>query len=302
MQAIPARTSPRGCATRPAPRARRRIACLTGALLGLALLRPIGVEAQTLTPEQDASYQRAVRDALQEYRIANFAEAYALFERAHQLLPSARTWRCLGMSSFELRQYVRAEVELRSALEDSRQQLTSAQRSEVTELLERVAQYVATLEVIAAPSSAVVTLDGHPMAGKVNVNLGEHELVVRADGYQPVQRQLDLQGGKSTTLEIELLALATAPAPAESTAQLVAPQQVAQGAASPPEASAAHTDVKGAAQRDTPLVQRWWFWTAIGAVAAGSVLAVVLATRDPQPIEPESGTVGETIVALGGRW
>lgn len=200
---------------------------------------------------------------------------------------------------------MRAEAELRSALGDPRQRLTSEQHSEVTELLERVAQYVTTLEVQAKPSAAMVTLDGQPMLGRVSVNLGEHELVVRAEGYQPVQRQLHLQGGKASSLEIELLPLSAAPEPAETpapNAQLVAPQHVAQQAATPHESSAVRAGAEGAAQRDTPLVQRWWFWTAIGVVAAGSVLAVVLVSRDPKPLEPEPGTVGDTIVALGGRW
>jgi tetratricopeptide (TPR) repeat protein len=44
-----------------------------------------------------------------------------------------------------------------------------------------------------------------------------------------------------------------------------------------------------AAKPSSPLVSRWWFWTAVGAVAAGTAtLAIILARRDPTQI-PSSG-------------
>jgi hypothetical protein len=248
--------------------------------------------AQQLASEADSDYQRVVQDALQEYHATNFAEAYALFEHAHQLRPSARTWRCLGMTSFELRQYVRAEAELRAALGDTRQPLTPAQHSEVTVLLDRIDHYIATLEVRTRPSSAEVRLDGQSVAGKIVVNLGEHELTVRSEGYQPVLRKLLIEGGKAQSLSIELQPL---PVPTVASAPV----------AQPPEASPAPVPLlaaaPAAAPSDTKLVERWWFWTAIGVVAAGSVVAVVLLSQPDAP-EPEQGSVGGTISALGVRW
>ncbi|HKU40715.1 MAG TPA: PEGA domain-containing protein [Polyangiales bacterium] len=248
------------------------------AVLVLALVWTAGALAQE---GKDDEYQRAVRDALQEYQSTNFAEAYALFGHAHQLRPGARTWRCLGMTSFELRQYVRARDELREALNDSRQPLTSEQRVEVSGLLERIAHYVATVEVHATPKSAVVTLDGEPLQGQRAVNLGEHELAVRAEGYEPAQRKLVLEGGKAQTLAIELTPL-PAPAPRE----VAVPAQALQPTA---------------AARETPLVERWWFWTALGVVVAGSAAAIVAVSIQPEEKKPEPGTVGDVIEALRGR-
>ena len=37
----------------------------------------------------------------------------------------------------------------------------------------------------------------------------------------------------------------------------------------------------------TPVYQTWWFWTVIGAVAAGSTVAVLLATRKSTPSQPK---------------
>jgi hypothetical protein len=48
-----------------------------------------GVSAQETQPSAAADeYQRIVRDAFSEYNSGNFAEAQALFERAHALRPS----------------------------------------------------------------------------------------------------------------------------------------------------------------------------------------------------------------------
>ena len=254
-----------------------------------------------MTSDAGADYQRVVRDALDEYRLTNFAEAYALFEQAHQLQPSARTWRCLGMTSFELRQYVRAQAELRAALSDTREPLTPVQHSEIMTLLDRVSRYVAPLEVRTTPSSASVVLDGQPVTGMLTVNLGEHELYVRADGYRPVLRKVLVEGGKPLALEIDLLPLVAADVSAatRSAAEHAASQPPS---AAPPEAAHYLSATTKPAPRDRPWVERWWFWTAVGVVAAGSVVAVVLLTAEREPRKPEPGTVGGITPALEGRW
>jgi len=44
-------------------------------------------------------------------------------------------------------------------------------------------------------------------------------------------------------------------------------------------------------QQSDPVVKKWWFWAIIGGVAAGTVLAVVLATRKgDEPLRFRSGT------------
>ena len=50
---------------------------------------------------------------------------------------------------------------------------------------------------------------------------------------------------------------------------------------------------KGPAPRSVspPFYKKWWFWTAVGVVVAGSVTAAVFATR-PEQVDPVSGTLG----------
>src|ERR1700753_3026369 len=84
-------------------------------------------------------YTRAVRSAVESYNRDDFATARKFFARAHELRPSARTWRGMGTTAFELRQFEDAVRELTFALEDQRSALTPELRSE-TELTLRVAQ------------------------------------------------------------------------------------------------------------------------------------------------------------------
>jgi hypothetical protein len=277
-----------------------RAAASWQAVLLCALACSSSAAAQVMADATKPDYERVVHDALQEYHLTNFAEAYALFEQAHQLRPSARTWRCLGMTSFELRQYVRSEAELRAALNDVREPLTAEQHAEVVTLLDRVAHYIGTVALRIKPSSASVVIDGQVLAEpaaavaaqsvirQLTVNLGEHDLVVREDGYQTVVRKLLVEGGKVQSLDIELTPVQSELAPP--------PSEVARRAAAPLPPTAAPNLSASPKDSEPLLVERWWFWTAVGVVVVGSVAAVVALSASPDKPKPEPGDV--TIVTL----
>jgi len=143
-----------------------------------------------------------------------FEEARGLFEHAHELDPSARTLRGLGMVEFELRHYVRASELLASSLRDQRKPLTQEQRADVDKLLRRTRTFVARYTLEIEPPSveptleldgAQVELDAH--AG-VTTSIGEHVLTVRAPGYVALERRLDATGGELATLHLALVASA----------------------------------------------------------------------------------------------
>lgn len=73
---------------------------------------------------------------------------------------------------------------------------------------------------------------------------------------------------------------ATVPPPATSPGVSLAAPPVETGAP-PPYApvSTASTEMDSAPATSTPVYKRAWFWAAVGAVVAGGVVAVVLATR-----------------------
>ncbi|HET6331831.1 MAG TPA: hypothetical protein VFG30_01395, partial [Polyangiales bacterium] len=83
------------------------------AVLGvLALSAPEAARAQN----KGDGYSQVIQNAVVEFDAGNWAEARVLFEQAHTLRPSARTLRGMGMASFEIKEYVRAEKELNASL------------------------------------------------------------------------------------------------------------------------------------------------------------------------------------------
>lgn len=164
-------------------------------------------EAQTF-PQ---SYRRLIREAVGEFDGGNWAEARALFVRAHELEPSARTLRGIGMCSFELREYEDAIRYLEEALESGERPLTRRQREETELLLVRARSFIGHFVVNTVPAEAQLLVDGAPPAlnenGQIVLPLGEHTFDASLEGYRSEHREVRVRGGESleVTLTLDLL-------------------------------------------------------------------------------------------------
>jgi hypothetical protein len=193
------------------------------AICGLACLGVPRTARAQAEPEvsQSGPYRELIEQALGEFKHKNWPEARVLFRRAHELSPSARTQRGLGVVSYEMRDYVSAVVWLSAALVDSRQQLTDAQRKECQTLLARSRTFVGSYALTVEPADAEVKLDGAPLVrdgeGRVLVSFGEHQLRASAPGFQDSVSKLVVQGGEQSELRVALspMALAAAASPRE---------------------------------------------------------------------------------------
>ncbi|HEX5661315.1 MAG TPA: hypothetical protein VFX59_29200 [Polyangiales bacterium] len=163
-----------------------------------------------------SEYRALIDQALSEFGHKNWPEARVLFRRAHELNPNARTLRGIGMTSYEMRDYVAAVLQLSAALEERRQPLTDAQRKEVEQLLARSRTFVGAYTLTVEPEQAQVTLDGaalvHDAAGRVLVPFGEHTLHASAPDYLADDTKLSVQGGEQKELHVTLRKPSLAPA------------------------------------------------------------------------------------------
>jgi hypothetical protein len=163
---------------------------------------------------QGRAYRRIVREAVGEFDAGNWAEARALFEEAHELAPSARTLRGLGMCAFELREYPEAMRLLRQALDEERRPLTRRQRAQVEELLERAQTFIGRYIVFTEPPGAFLRVDDAPAEpndyGELELGVGDHTIEASLDGYEPERRRVEVHGGESEELTLTLRELATA--------------------------------------------------------------------------------------------
>ena len=169
--------------------------------------RPAVASAQEESEESDA-YHELITEAVSEFDAHRFEEARALFRRAHDLSPNARTLRGIGLTSFEMRDYVVAYRSLGAALVDERRALSEAQRQEVRALVARSARFIGIFRLQLIPPSARVTVDGRPdelaRDGTLLLDLGAHQLVFAAAGYEPVERTIQVRGGEDEPLPVEL--------------------------------------------------------------------------------------------------
>jgi hypothetical protein len=159
-----------------------------------------------------AAVQTLIADAVAEYDAGHFQEARALFRRAQQQSPSARTLRGIGMASFELREYVEATRALTEALREQRHALSAEQRQHVQGLLARADAYVGHFALRLRPASATVVVDDLPAEvdadGTLLLPFGRHHLIARCPTCTPSEREIEVSGGERQILEIALEPLA----------------------------------------------------------------------------------------------
>jgi len=172
-----------------------------------------------------------VDTAIGESGEGRWAEARALFRQAHALYPNARTLRGIGMSSFEVRDYAECIRTLTASLAHPVNPLTEEQRVQVAELLVRARTFVATYTFDAAPD-VTLNIDGQPSTrepdGTLLIGLGRHALVARNAEGRTAQTQIEVRGGESGALPLDLAPLAPVPVAAEAEFDVrVAPTQAA---------------------------------------------------------------------------
>lgn len=211
------------------------------ALLLLGALLCANWRAPTLcrAEPEPARYGALVDAALEEYELAHFEEAMSLFEKAHEITPSARTLRGMGLASFQARKYVIAVGYLRAALEDSRKPLTPPLRREVQAALESSLSFIATFSLDLKPAYAALTVDGAPVAVGPSMVLsldpGDHEIVATASGHQSETRHVSATAGRQGRVILQL--------------EPVAPTLVPQARVSAEPSTASRSD------REQPLVE-----------------------------------------------
>jgi hypothetical protein len=229
-------------------------------------------------------YQATVDEAVREYAAGNFVEARSLFEHAHALRPSARTLRALGFCAYELKRYVQAVSELDAATEDTRNPLTEEQQRETAATRAKAERYVAELHLEVEPRDARVVLDGRLLEGRhVRVDAGDHVLAGSAPGHRSRDLTLRLVGGQRQDVQLVLPAIDLEVSADANTGAVAAPLAPTQPAEEP----------------KPSVVERWWFWAAIGGVVAAGAVGTWLIV-DGSEGAVDTGSTGVTLHALHG--
>ncbi|HET8936609.1 MAG TPA: tetratricopeptide repeat protein [Polyangiales bacterium] len=245
---------------------------------GICLSSSVAAHAQDVAdPKKEAEYQELINYALEEYDRGSWEEAAALFHRAHELAPSARTLRGLGLATYEARRYAESVRHLRAALADKRRPLTDKQREEVQHTLDRAKLFVGHVVVDLSPRDAQLTINGRVVEPEVDggfmVDTGFVDLEANAPGYLPVSRRMRIGGGEQQRVVLRLAsATPVAEAPAQRSAPTHLPEPAQVAVTTTPDRGAAHDSSFGP-----------WKWVAgAGAVVALAAGGTMLAMQKAQ--------------------
>lgn len=235
-----------------------------GLRLGLIflLLLSFGWSAAPTRAQTDDSRERArslFQEGVSRFDAGDFSAALGSFEGAYSIAPHPSVRINIANCLEQLGRYSEAIETYQSFLSES-SNLKPAQRAEIAKTIERLSRHFGTVDVQLSPAHAQLTVDGREpnrtSTGLVIVPTGEHVLRAELDGYESTQRIVQVDGGSSQTLALQLSAL---PAP-EPVPVLVASEQ-------PEPAPEPVSGYDAAAEQPSPGPRRVWLWTAAGAAA-----------------------------------
>jgi hypothetical protein len=195
---------------------------------GICLSASVVVGAQDVAdPKREAEYQELINYALEEYDRGSWEESAALFHRAHELAPSARTLRGLGLATYEARRYAESVRHLRAALADKRRPLTDKQREEVEHTLERAKLFVGHLLIELSPRDAQLSINGRVTEpepeGTYMVDSGFVDMEASATGYVSASKRMRIAGGEQQRVSLRLASVNPPPEPLAERQSPVAP-------------------------------------------------------------------------------
>lgn len=297
---------------------RRRYVTLCSVLVLLFAVSSPQVKAQSKgsTATQE-SYDTLLDEAVSAFDASDFARARTLFERAYELRPNSRVLRGMGVAALRLERFSEAYRTLTASLKHPVQPLTASQREEVTGLLSWMETSLGRIKLRWTPMEPAqyeLLVNGKVLKeSAIWLPAGTHRVVVHARGFGSVDRTITLAPEQHEVIELTLQkseppAVATAATvPTVTVAKkpkrkpAVAPVDAAHSLPAPAPETAANA--RHTAQRDSDpsdggsVLTRWWFWTAVAAVAAGGVATAVLLSQ-PAPISPVDLSEGGKQVVL----
>ena len=299
---------------------RRLLGAFLAAAIALTSSEPLRAQPAPAAAA-NATADEAKRKGDEAMVALRYEEALAHYRSAYEATKNPAILYNMGRAYEGLAEFPKAL----DALEEFADKAPTALKARVPkldELLREVRARVSTLVVSCPIDDAEVRLGqrviGKTRAGQVviRVNAGKQTLIVTKEGYFPFEKEVELPGSKVETADVQLSSRATTGllrvtspvagafvsldgrplgiVPAESA---VAPGSHRIALKRDGYENAETSVVLGPGERkdvEVPMAQRgsilgkWWFWTAVGVVAASGVATVVALTTEQSP---DTGTI-----------
>ncbi len=294
-------------------------------LLCLSLLLLVGPASAQTSSASVATATHHLTQGMALYRDGNFSGALAEFAASYQAQPAPGVLCRVGLAHRALFHYGEALDALRRCLAEARD-LGPKRRAEIRREVAEIEALLVDVTLAIEPRGAAVVIDARS-AGQAPLPVqrlaaGPHVISISAEGYHPLQKEVHVTTGSPLVLDLLLQALPRTGKLHLSVTPRQALVQVDDRTLGPAPVDAElpggrHTIAVSAPGRRPyrgdlfitagqsrsmdvsldllpghgRLYKKWWFWMALGAIAAGSAIAVAvpLSARNIQP--PISGTL-----------
>ncbi len=210
-------------------------------------------------------------------REGDYRAALVEFRRAYEISHKYRVLYNIGQTEFEVQNYAGARTAFQKYLSEGGAEIEAGRRAEVEADIKKLSGRVALIEIKTNTDGADILLDDAvigqaPLKEPLQVSAGRRKITVQKGALPPVTRFIELAGGDTSSVTINLAA-------AEPPAPVVAPLAPAPAPAPPP------------APSRTAL---WISLAGTGALATGAVVTGILALGAHSDAEKKLGTRGVT--------
>jgi hypothetical protein len=246
------------------------------------LIMALGTSAARAEVTDDA----LVEKGLKLRRDRQDAEALALFQQAYAIRAAPRTQAQIALAEQALAKWVEAERDLLTALRASSDPWISSHRETLNKALDAIRKHLGTLSVEANVPDAELWLNdaqaGTLPLEAVRVTAGSVTLEVRAKGYEPVARSVEIAPGGTAKERFEL-APTLEPKPLAEPAPNVHPVPGLE-----PRAAVRSTSSPVAGSIDMRRAFAWGTLGAAGAFLGGAIVAQIMREQNASRYNDDS--------------
>jgi tetratricopeptide (TPR) repeat protein len=159
--------------------------------------------------ENEARAREHFQKGVAYYSEGDLGAALVELKRAYELQPTFRLLYNLGQVSYELRDYAGAEAYFRDYLAQGGAEIETERRVEVELELERLKGRVADVMVRTDIADAQLFVDDRevglaPLTKPLRLSAGRRTVRAELPGRPPVQRVIEVVGGESMNVELQL--------------------------------------------------------------------------------------------------
>ena len=144
------------------------------------------------------------------FKNEDYKAALVEFEAAYEAQPHFAVRYNVAICLYKLKRYGDAADQIQRYLSEGGDKIPSDKKKEIEEIYAELESLVGSLTVLSNVAGAQVLVDGKPrdripMLFPLKLDVGEYEIEIRAEGYEPHVEDIKLPGGEDAVIDVELV-------------------------------------------------------------------------------------------------